>query len=520
MASGGDKAVGPIDWKSVVVSTVAGGTAEGESKDGVGASAVLSEPHTLIASGDGKHLLFTEPASNRIRCFSLDGKVSTLLGGVKGFKNADSKSAAFQSPYSLCADPLKPNNLYIGDITSIRYWDAKTDQVTLIAGDAKEGYGDGVGSNARFRQITGLLCHPNGKTLYVADCSNNRIRAVDLTSQNVSTLIGDGKQERRDGTGVNSSLYYPRQIVFDRSPNVKPNSVLLISSCNAIRRFDTETAVLTSLESGYLDPFPMTFTPTGHLIVGCRATDSLHCFTDTGVVQIAGSGQEGFADGAGGVAQFASPSGLAVVANEQCLYVSDSLNHRIRRVTLPPQLFTTAVSAAAPLPAIGGDGRDSKLAAELQALTDRYSAQTTELKALTDRYAAQTAELQMIRSLASDLKRENGLLKQEISSLVSKQCMAEISARPPNEWSAETTVYWVEHIFAPEHKIAEISEFVKELKARAGSNGSGGGVSGSTLLALALAPVTGCREWKLTDKSTVEMLQTAIKALKQSSSAK
>ncbi len=71
------------------------------------------------------------------------------------FKNSDSKSAAFRSPFLLCADPLKPNNLYIGDYTSIRYWDS---QVTLIAGDAEDGYTDSVGSNARFYAIRGLLC--------------------------------------------------------------------------------------------------------------------------------------------------------------------------------------------------------------------------------------------------------------------------------------------------------------------------------------------------------------------------
>ncbi len=39
---------------------------------------------------------------------------------------------------SLCADPLKPNNLFIGDCGSIRYWDSATDQVTLIAGDKRD----------------------------------------------------------------------------------------------------------------------------------------------------------------------------------------------------------------------------------------------------------------------------------------------------------------------------------------------------------------------------------------------
>ncbi len=75
----------------------------------------------------------------------------TLLDGGSGFKNGDSKSAAFNGPSALCTDPLKPRNLYIGDSSSVRYWDTATDQVKLIAGDAKDGVSDGVSLKASSR---------------------------------------------------------------------------------------------------------------------------------------------------------------------------------------------------------------------------------------------------------------------------------------------------------------------------------------------------------------------------------
>ncbi len=153
------------DWKNGVVSTVAG-DGKAESRDGIGVAAGLRGPCGLVVLTDGKSLVFSGIQSNQTRRYSLvDEKVSTLIGrtGMAGFKNGDSKSAALACPFGMCADPLKPNNLFIGDQGSIRYWDTANDQVTLIAGDAKEGYADGVGSNARFFGITGLLCHPNGK---------------------------------------------------------------------------------------------------------------------------------------------------------------------------------------------------------------------------------------------------------------------------------------------------------------------------------------------------------------------
>ncbi len=181
MASGGNKLTLITEWKEwrdVVVSTAGDGKAE--ARDGIGIAAGLSLPWAMIESGDGKSLVFTESGSHRIRRYELlNGRVSTLLGSEEGFKIGGSKSSA-QFPSVLCSDPLKPNNLYIGDYSSIRYWDSATDQITLIAGDEKEGYADGVGSNARFNSITGLLCHPNGKTLFVCDRLNNCIRKVDL----------------------------------------------------------------------------------------------------------------------------------------------------------------------------------------------------------------------------------------------------------------------------------------------------------------------------------------------------
>ncbi len=204
----------------------------------------------ITSADDGQSFVFTGRISHQIRrCNLTDGRVSTLIGGAQGFKNGDSNSTRFNYPTAICTDPLSTNNLFIGDKTSIRYWDTATDQVTLIAGDAKGGYVDGVGVKARFSSIHGLLCHPNGRTLFVCDALNHRIRMVDIASRLVTTIAGDGKTETRDGTGLKCSLHSPQQIVFDRSLNVKPNSVLLITSGSGpIRRFNTETGVLTTLK--------------------------------------------------------------------------------------------------------------------------------------------------------------------------------------------------------------------------------------------------------------------------------
>ncbi len=104
MASGGAKSADSLlslDWKSCVVSTVAGDEDE-HSVDGIGTAAGLNWPLALIASGDGKSLVFTDSGSHLVRRFDLaDRRVTTLLGSKKGFKQQRQSDAIFESACSV-----------------------------------------------------------------------------------------------------------------------------------------------------------------------------------------------------------------------------------------------------------------------------------------------------------------------------------------------------------------------------------------------------------------------------------
>ncbi len=217
-----------------------------------------------------------------IRRYNLaDGQVSHVLGTGSGFTQGGPKSVAFHNVYSLCADPTKPHNFYVGDGASVRYCDGGI--TGLVAGSNQAGKTDGVGANARFNGVNDIVTQStaNGKThkLFVADIDNHVIRVVDPDSGKVSTFAGDGTNESRDGNGLKCAIGYPRCMVWDLSPHVKPETVLWITTYNHLMQLNTETGAATRLPLRTkipINPWAIQFTPSCHLLVGCRDTHAVY----------------------------------------------------------------------------------------------------------------------------------------------------------------------------------------------------------------------------------------------------
>ncbi len=511
--------------------------------------------------GGGAQLIVLEHGAHRLKRWkSLHNTVSFMVGSVSGFNDGDAKTTKFHEPRTACVDPLKPRNLYIGDMRTIRYWDARTGEVSTLAGNmSASGTADGVGIKASFYSISGVVCHPNGRTLWVADLGNNLIRMIDVVSRTVTAVAGDGANENRDGIGRKSSLKWPQQLVFDRSSNVKPNSVLLITCIGGLRRFNIETGVLSTVKLNTpmtLDLCGIDYTPSNHLIVSSTNLPSLWLINPVNgdVSRLSGSNQKGFADGAAQSALWNSPRGLRVINQEQCVVVTDMDNNRLRRLTLPPYLFIPAsaageggASGSGGSGSAGGGGavqvsgvadhseckaRESKLVTHSSVLEQLLSAERAKVKALTDQLAertkqldAATQQLKAIESLAAASKSRITELEQQLMEVGSKQYQTEVSDRPTNEWSAGAVIYWFESVFGRQHKTAQISEFVKELKSRADIKESAspsppggvgfGAVTGAVLLSL--ARVAQFRALKLTDLESMERVQDAIDVLRQTS---
>lgn len=211
---------------------------------------------------------------------------------------------------------------------------------------------------------------------------------VNLPAQNGSALItlaGNGYPGSNDGPGKMARLAYPSGVAAVPSPlralfrTATGNAIrALFSDRHRIRYVDaagnvgtlagTETAGAGDGMAGsasFSQPDGVAVAPDGSVIVADTLNHRIRRVWPNGmVVTIAGAGS-GAADGDGTVARFNSPGGVTVT-HGGVIYVGDTLNHAVRRITLrtgadPRQAAAYTVTTVAGLMGTSGftDGTGS-----------------------------------------------------------------------------------------------------------------------------------------------------------------
>jgi sugar lactone lactonase YvrE len=220
------------------------------------------------------------------------------------------------------------------------------------------GSTDSTGNSARFSSPEGVAVDGAGN-IYLADTFNHTIRKVTSTGA-VTTLAGSaGLSGSTDGAGSLARFNYPTSVGVDGAGN------LVVSDWgnHAIRKV-TSAGVVTTLAgspvvSGAVDgsgsvarffhPEGVAVDRAGNVWVADSGNHTIRKVTSAGVVTtLAGSaGLSGAIDGAGGVARFNYPEGI-VVDGSGNVYVADTDNHTIRKITSSGAVTTLAGSAGVP----------------------------------------------------------------------------------------------------------------------------------------------------------------------------
>lgn len=177
-------------------------------------------------------------------------------------------------------------------------WRMKADgSASVFAGETSAGSADGAGTAARFKSLSGIARDPGGN-LVVADQGNRTIRRVTPAGE-VTTIAG-----RRTG--------------FSDGAGASFGSIGALAAAQ-----------------------------DGSTLVADIANHAIRKISATGTVTtLAGTGAAGFANGNGRAASFNGPTDVAADDNGN-IYVADSGNHVIRKVTATGEVSTFAGTGVA-----------------------------------------------------------------------------------------------------------------------------------------------------------------------------
>jgi thiol-disulfide isomerase/thioredoxin/sugar lactone lactonase YvrE len=270
-------------------------------REGPFAEAALDDPQGLVFDGDA--LYIADARAHAV--FRADLRSRTLrrlagtgqLGRAPISQRTRALETALRSPWDLA---LRGNELFVALAGShqLGVIDLREGTIEAVAGNGREALIDGPGAEAALAQPSGLAL--SGDELFFADSEDSGVRALDLRTRRVRTLVG--------GPGL-----------FDFGDKVG------------------------AIEEGMLQhPLAVAATPAG-LVVADTYNDKLKRFSKD---------ERRLEPFSGGTLQFAQPAGLAVLPSGGIL-VADTNHHRLVQLSEDGARAAELPISGAPVPRVG-----------------------------------------------------------------------------------------------------------------------------------------------------------------------
>ena len=308
--------------KRWVVSTIAGDGSPGY-RDGAALQARFHAPQDVAIAPDGS-IFVADALNHRIRKIK-GGMVTTFAGhALQDTVSGTGTEAGFAMPYKLLADPS--GYLFTIEVNHYRVRCITPDGIVrVLAGNGIRGFTDGSNSSAMFGESVGIARDSLGN-IYVSDWENKRIRQIGPDGA-VSTYFGP-------------SRFRPGGIAID-----KLNNVFLIDGANfQILKIDADGSISVFAGSGvdgYKDGAAGE-ARFGQLMNDLVTDEANNLYVADGirirkispqgqVSTIAGDGW-GYKDGEGSQAKFSTITGLAM-DKQGNIYATDNENERIRKIS-------------------------------------------------------------------------------------------------------------------------------------------------------------------------------------------
>ena len=252
------------------------------------ADSLLNRPTDAVFSSKGE--IFVADSANNVIRFVREGRMWTFAGTTAGYLDGGPKVAQFNKPMAIAIDAS--DNLYVADALNncVRKIDPAGVVTTIAGNTGKAGFADGDAATALFRDPAGIAVSADGRTIYVADTGNHKIRKIQNGA--VSTVAGVAGPADADG--------YPEG-GFRNGPGA---------------------------QAMFNQPYGLTLTE-GVLLVADSGNHMIRAISPSGnVTTVCGNGEPG--DEADNPASAALNHPMGLCLGDGLLYVADTLNNMVK----------------------------------------------------------------------------------------------------------------------------------------------------------------------------------------------
>ena len=364
----GNQRVRKVSTNGIITTFAGNGSWESSGDGGPATSAAIGRPVGVAADKAGNIFISDSFFRPIVRKVSSNGIITTVWSIGRG-------TAPEVGAGSVSVDAS--GNLYVVDASrNVIYKVPPSGNSGIIAGNGTSGYsGDGgPATNAQLRSPRGLVVDATGN-LYFADDGNHRIRKLG-TDGIINTLCGDGVAgySGDGGPAQSARLQYPSDLAADTAGNlfvadygnsrirkIATSGIIATVAGNGTDRILGDGGPATS---GRLDwPYGLAVDTVGNIYIADSGNHRVRKVATNGIIStLAGNGVAGYT-GDGGPAERAQlnrPIGVAVdrLGN---LYIADSDNNRIRKVTPNGSILTVAGTGSRGFSGDGGFATSAQL---------------------------------------------------------------------------------------------------------------------------------------------------------------
>lgn len=303
------------------------------------------------------------------------GRIDTVVGDTEWFYEGDgvpATSASIHEPASMIVDPA--GNLILSDTENyrVRRVDALSGVIETIAGTGSPGYsGDGGSATQATISTPGGLAIDGSGAIYFADSGNHIVRRIDVNG-NIATVAGVPQSQGYSGDGgpaTSAKLFLPEGIAFDaagdlyiadtgngviREVSVATGEISTVAGVPGSQGYNGDGGATTSKLNS---PWSVTVAPDSSLYIADTYNNRIRRVSGGTIATVAGTGVQGFGgdNGSAGAAALNLPIGVTFDPAGD-LYIADSGNDRVRKVSSATGNVNTGTATIQTMVGTGNEG--------------------------------------------------------------------------------------------------------------------------------------------------------------------